>query len=93
MSVSKIIPTIGKRPECVMETIESLIAQTVNPVEISIVMSGFSEHEVIVPINFSLVTIKSSLILSVPIFRNLRAFNSNYDFQLFCVLITGIQVI
>ena len=46
MSVSKIIPTIGKRPECVMETIESLIAQTVNPVEISIVMSGFSEHEV-----------------------------------------------
>jgi hypothetical protein len=43
-----------------METIETLIAQTVNPVEISIVMSGLSEHEVIVPINFSLVTIQSS---------------------------------
>ena len=60
MNVSVIISTIGKRPEYIMETIKSVIAQTVSPAEIFTVVSGVSRHSVIVTINFPLVTIQSS---------------------------------
>ena len=83
MNVSVIIPSIGKRPEYIIEAIESVIAQTVSPAEIIIIMTGESQHEVNVSSDFPIVTIRSSQILPVSEARNFGALNSSHDILAF----------
>jgi glycosyltransferase involved in cell wall biosynthesis len=83
MNVSVVIPSIGKRPEFLTEAIQSILAQTMLPKEIVLVMTGESQHEVNLSSNIPIVTIRNLKILPVSEARNLGALNSKYDILAF----------